>query len=201
MNHARTFAALGAAMLAAVALLAVPASAQPWPSKPIRLLVPHAPGGVTDVITRIVTQPLSEALGQPIIVENRPGASGLLGTEIAARAAPDGYTLLMYVDTNTIFPSTVKQLAHDPDASFVPITLLALGSHLVVAHPSVPASNLKELIAYAKQNPGQLSYASPGSGSPQHLAGETIKLETGIDMTHIPYKGGGRRSATSSADR
>lgn len=192
MKHPRAFAALAAGLLVAAVLIAAPALAQPWPSKPIRILVPHAPGGVTDVITRIVTQPLSEALGQPIIVENRPGASGLLGTEIAARAAPDGYTLLMYVDTNTIFPSTVKQLAHDPDASFVPITLLALGSHLIVAHPSVPASNLKELIVYAKQNPGQLSYASPGSGSPQHLAGETIKRDTGIDMTHIPYKGGGQ---------
>ncbi len=192
MKHPRAFTALRAGLLVAAVLIAAPVVAQPWPSKPIRILVPHAPGGVTDVITRIVSQPLSEALGQPIIVENRPGASGLLGTEVAARAAPDGYTLLMYVDTNTIFPSTVKQLAHDPDASFVPITLLARGSHLVVAHPSVPVSNLKELIVYAKQNPTQLSYATPGTGSPQHLAGETIKLESGIDMTHIPYKGGGQ---------
>ena len=192
MRPYRAVAALGAALLGAAMLAATPALAQPWPNKPIRVLVPHAPGGVTDVITRIVMQPLAESLGQPIIVENRPGASGLLGTEVAARAAPDGYTLLMYVDTNTIFPSTVKQLAHDPDASFVPITLLARGSHLVVAHPSVPVSNLKELIVYAKQNPGQLSYASPGTGSPQHLAGETIKREAGIDMTHIPYKGGGQ---------
>ena len=188
----RAIAAAYAGLLVAAVLAAAPAHAQPWPSKPIRLLVPHAPGGVTDAITRIVAQPLSEALGQPIVVENRPGASGLLGTEIAARAAPDGYTLLMYVDTNTIFPSTVKQLAHDPDASFVPITLIARGSHLVVAHPSVPVTNLKELLVYAKQNPGQLSYASPGTGSPQHLAGETIKRDAGIDMTHIPYKGGGQ---------
>jgi tripartite-type tricarboxylate transporter receptor subunit TctC len=192
MKHHRAFAVAWAGLLAAFMLVAAPSLAQPWPSKPIRVLVPHAPGGVTDVITRIVTQPLAEALGQPIIVENRPGASGLLGTEVAARAAPDGYTLLMYVDTNTIFPSTVKQLAHDPDSSFVPITLLARGSHLVVAHPSVPVSNLREFIVYAKQNPGQLSYASPGTGSPQHLAGETIKRDAGIDMTHIPYKGGGQ---------
>lgn len=179
-------------LLAIVVLVAAPATAQPWPNKPIRVLVPHAPGGVTDVITRIVAQPLGDALGQSIIVENRPGASGLLGTEVAARAAADGYTLLMYVDTNTIFPATVKQLVHDPDASFVPITLLARGSHVVVAHPSVPASNLQELIAYAKKHPTELSYASPGTGSPQHLAGETIKQQTGIDVTHIPYKGGGQ---------
>jgi tripartite-type tricarboxylate transporter receptor subunit TctC len=168
------------------------AAQEKWPARPVKILVPHAPGGVTDVITRIVAQPLGDALGQSVIVENRPGASGLVGTELAARAAPDGYTLLMYVDTNTIFPSTVKQLAHDPDASFAPITLLARGSHVVIAHPSLPVSNLQDLVRYAKANPGQLSYATPGTGSPQHLAGETIKMETGIDLAHIPYKGGGQ---------
>jgi len=185
-------AAIGRAAVLGIALWAGQAGAQAWPAKPVRIIVPHAPGGVTDVITRIVAQPLGEALGQSIIVENRPGASGLLGTEVAARAAPDGYTLLMYVDTNTIFPSTVRQLAHDPDASFTPITLIARGSHVVVAHPSLPVASLKEMIAYAKANPGQLSYASPGTGSPQHLAGETIKQATGIDVTHVPYKGGGQ---------
>lgn len=192
MKRNRAIAAAWAALLVAGTLAALPVFAQAWPSKPIRVVVPHSPGGVTDVITRLVMQPLSEALGQPIVVENRPGAAGLVGTEMVARAAPDGYTLLMYVDTNTIFPSTVKQLAHDPDASFAPITLVARGSHVIVAHPSVPAANLKELIAYAKQNPGQLSYASPGSGSPQHLAAEILKREAGIEMTHIPYKGGGQ---------
>ena len=185
-------AAIGRAAVLGIALWAGQAGAQAWPAKPVRIIVPHAPGGVTDVITRIVAQPLGEALGQSVIVENRPGAAGLLGTEVAARAAPDGYTLLMYVDTNTIFPSTVRQLAHDPDASFTPITLIARGSHVVVAHPSLPVASLKEMIAYAKANPGQLSYASPGTGSPQHLAGETIKQATGIDVTHVPYKGGGQ---------
>jgi tripartite-type tricarboxylate transporter receptor subunit TctC len=179
-------------MLVAVLSIAASSWAQTWPAKPIRIVVPHAPGGVTDVITRVVAQPLGEALGQPIVIENRPGASGLLGTEQVARAAPDGYTLVAYVDTNTIFPSTVKQLAHDPDASFVPISLVARGSHVIVAHPSLPVANLKELIAYAKAHPGELSYASPGTGSPQHLAGETIRREAGIEMTHIPYKGGGQ---------
>ncbi|HVE48671.1 MAG TPA: tripartite tricarboxylate transporter substrate binding protein [Casimicrobiaceae bacterium] len=193
MRQQAVMAFASGCLIAAAALnFSAPSHAQSWPTKPIRILVPHAPGGVTDVITRIVAQPLQDALGQPIIVENRPGASGLLGTEVAARAAPDGYTLLMYVDTNTIFPSTVKQLSHDPDTSFVPITLLARGSHVVVAHPSLPVSNLQELVRYAKANPGQLSYATPGAGSPQHLAGETIKQETGIDIAHIPYKGGGQ---------
>ena len=178
--------------LAAGALLSAGALAQAWPAKPIRIVVPHAPGGVTDVITRVVAQPLGDVLGQPIVIENRPGASGLLGTEVVARAPADGYTLVAFVDTNTIFPSTVKQLAHDPDASFAPISIVARGSHLIVAHPSLPVSNLKELIAYAKAHPGELSYASPGTGSPQHLAAETIKRETGIQMTHIPYKGGGQ---------
>lgn len=178
--------------LAAGVLLSASAFAQAWPSKPIRIVVPHAPGGVTDVITRVVAQPLGDVLGQPIVIENRPGASGLLGTEVVARAPADGYTLVAFVDTNTIFPSTVKQLAHDPDTSFAPISIVARGSHLIVAHPSLPVSNLKELIAYAKAHPGELSYASPGTGSPQHLAGETIKRETGIQMTHIPYKGGGQ---------
>jgi tripartite-type tricarboxylate transporter receptor subunit TctC len=192
MKHRVALAVASAAWVITGLVVPAPAAAQAWPSKPIRIVVPHSPGGVTDVITRLMTQPLADALGQPVVVENKPGASGLLGTELAARAAPDGYTLLMYVDTNTIFPSTVKQLAHDPDASFVPISLIARGSHVIVAHPSVPAGNLKELIQYAKAHPGELSYASPGTGSPQHLAGETIKREAGIQMTHIPYKGGGQ---------
>ena len=189
----RNVAAIARVMLIGAALIAGNTWAQAWPAKqPVKLLVPHAPGGVTDVITRIIAQPLGDALGQSVIVENRPGAAGLLCTEVAARATPDGYTLLMYVDTNTIFPSTVKQLAHDPDASFAPITLIARGSHVLIAHPSLPVTSLKELIAYAKANPGQLSYATPGTGSPQHLAGETIKQMAGIDITHIPYKGGGQ---------
>ncbi len=166
--------------------------AQTWPTKPVRIIVPHAPGGVTDVVTRLVAQPLSEALGQSVVVENRPGAAGLLGTELAAAAEPDGYTLLMFVDTNTIFPSTVKALRHDPAKSFAPITILGRGSHVMVAHPSLPVANMRELVQYAKQHPKELSYASPGSGSPQHLGTEIIKQSAGIDMVHIPYKGGGQ---------
>ena len=166
--------------------------AQSWPSKPIRLIVPHAPGGVTDVVARMVSQPLGEALGQSIVVENRPGASGLLGTEVVAKAAPDGYTLLMYVDANTIFSFTVKQLNHDPLGSFDPVTIMGRGSHVLVAHPSLGVTNLQELVAYVKARPRELSYASPGAGSPQHLGMEIIRNAYGMDLVHIPYKGGGQ---------
>ena len=189
MNPLRVLAA-AAALLCAVAPPA--ALAQSWPSKPVRIIVPHAPGGVTDVVTRTVAQPLSEALGQPVVVDNRPGAAGLLGTEVAATAAPDGYTLLMFVDTNTIFPSTVKALRHDPAKSFTPITILGRGAHVLVAHPSLPVDNLQDLVRYAKAHPRELSYASPGTGSPQHLGVEIIKSAAGLDMVHIPYKGGGQ---------
>ena len=189
MNPLRVLAAL-AALLCAVAPPA--ALAQSWPSKPVRIIVPHAPGGVTDVVTRTVAQPLSEALGQPVVVDNRPGAAGLLGTEVAATAAPDGYTLLMFVDTNTIFPSTVKSLRHDPAKSFAPITILGRGAHVLVAHPSLPVETLQDLVRYAKAHPRELSYASPGTGSPQHLGVEIIKSAAGLDMVHIPYKGGGQ---------
>ena len=168
------------------------AHAQSWPIKPVRLIVPHAPGGVTDVVARMVAQPLSEALGQAIVIDNRPGASGLLGTEVAAKMAPDGYSLLMYVDANTVFPSTVKQLNHDPLGSFDPVTIMGRGSHVLVAHPSLGVNNLTELAGYVKSRPRELSYASPGTGSPQHLGMEIIRNALGMDLVHIPYKGGGQ---------
>ena len=171
------------------------ALAQAWPGKPIRLIVSYAPGGVTDVVARLVTQPLSEALGQSIVVENKPGASGMIGTEIAAGSPPDGYTLLMYVDANTILPSIMKRVTYDPLKSFAPITVLGRGSHVIVAHPSLPVRSLAEVIAYAKAHPGELSYASPGLGSPQSLSVEMIKKASGIDIVHIPYKGGGQAIA------
>lgn len=187
----RVVAAVMVGLVAMVVALPPPAGAQTWPSRPIKLIVPHAPGGVTDVVARVVAQPLGEALGQTVLVENKPGASGLVGTESAASAPPDGYTFVMFVDVNTIFPSTVKQLNHDPLKSFTPITVLGRGSHVIVAHPSLGVRTLPELIAYAKKNPG-LSYASPGIGSPQSLSMEVIKNAAAIDLTHIPYKGGGQ---------
>ena len=175
-----------------VVLPPAPVQAQAYPNRPIKMIVPHAPGGVTDVVTRIMVQPLSEALGQSVVVENRPGAAGLVGTEVAAKAPADGYTLLQFVDTNTIFPSVQKQIGHDPAGSFAPITLLVRGSHVLIANPAVPANNLQELIAYAKSKPGEVAFASPGVGSPQHLAAEILQTSTGIKLIHVPFKGGGQ---------
>ncbi len=174
---------------------AVSAAAQGWPTRPIRIVVCYAPGGVTDVVARLVAQPLSEALGQSIVVENKPGANGMIGSEIVASAAPDGYTLLMYVDGNTVLPSIMKKMPFAPLKAFAPITVLGRGSHVIVAHPSLPVRSLSELIAYAKAHPGELSYASPGLASPQSLSLEAIKKASGIDIVHIPYKGGGQAIA------
>jgi tripartite-type tricarboxylate transporter receptor subunit TctC len=182
--------------LAGVSLIARgDARAETWPIKPIRLIVSYAPGGVTDVVARLLAQPLSEALGQSIVVENKPGAAGAIGAEIVAGAQPDGYSLLMYVDAYTILPSIMKHVPYDPLKSFVPITILGRGSHVIVAHPTLPARSLAEVIAYAKAHPGELSYASPGLGSPQSLSIEMIKKATGVNMVHIPYKGGGQAIA------
>ena len=182
----------GAALALAASSPWTALQAQDWPSRPIKLIVPHAPGGVTDVVARLVAQPLGEALKQQVLVENRPGATGLLGTELAAKAAPDGYTLLMYVDVNTMFPALVKKLQHDPVASFAPVTLLGRGSHALVAHPSLPVQTPAELIAYAKKHPRELSAALPGLGGPQWLAMEMLKDAAKIDVTAVPYKGGGQ---------
>jgi len=168
------------------------ALAQAWPAKPIRVVVCYSPGGVTDVVARLVAQPLSEALGQSIVVDNKPGANGMIGSQIVADAPPDGYTLLMYVDGNTVLPSIMKKMPFEPLKAFAPITVLGRGSHVIVAHPSLPVRTLGELIAYAKKHPGELSYASPGLASPQSLSLEAIKSASGIDIVHIPYKGGGQ---------
>lgn len=169
-----------------------PAFAQGWPVKPIRIIVSYAPGGVTDIIARMVAQPLGDALGQSVLVENRPGASGVIGTEIVARSAPDGYTLLMFVDGNSMLPMAVKGLQHDPVKSFAQITLLGRGSLVLVAHPSFAPNTLQELIQYAKSHPGELSFATPGRSGPQHLAFESIKTMGGFRAEHIAYKGGGQ---------
>ena len=189
----RALIRLAAAMMLVVASTA--AFAQAWPTRPIRVIVCYAPGGVTDVVARLVAQPLSEAFGQSIVVENKPGANGMIGSQIVADAAPDGYTLLMYVDGNTVLPSIMKKMPFEPLKAFAPITVLGRGSHVIVAHPSLPVRSLGELIAYAKKHPGELSYASPGLASPQSLSLEAIKKASGIDIVHIPYKGGGQAIA------
>lgn len=187
----RVLARLAIAMVLVFAGAAA-AVAQTWPTRPIRVIVCYAPGGVTDVVARLVARPLSEALGQSIVVENKPGANGMIGSEIVAGSAPDGYTLLMYVDGNTVLPSIMKKMPFAPLKAFAPITVLGRGSHVIVAHPTLPVRSLPELIAYAKAHPGDLSYASPGLASPQSLSLEAIKKASGIDIVHIPYKGGGQ---------
>jgi tripartite-type tricarboxylate transporter receptor subunit TctC len=175
-------------------LCATPAGAQDakdYPAKPIRFIVPYPPAGGTDIVARILTEPLAAVLGQPIIIDNRGGAAGNLGTDIAAKSAPDGYTILFTLSSHTINPKLYDKLPFDAERDFVPISLAALIPQILVAHPSVPANNVRELIALAKSQPGKLNYASVGTGSPGHIAGELFKLKTGVDIVHVPYKGGG----------
>ena len=166
-------------------------SAQSYPTKPITIVVPYAPGGVTDVLSRIFAQKLSEQMGKQVTVENKPGAGGNIGTDFVARAAPDGYTIVMMIDTNTIAPALYAKLNSDPIRDFAPITLVAVGSHIIVAHPSFPGSTVKELVDYVKQHPGE-PYASSGNGTAQHLGMELFKMMTGVNLQHVPYKGGGQ---------
>jgi tripartite-type tricarboxylate transporter receptor subunit TctC len=170
--------------------LATSAMAQSWPSKPIRILVGYAPGGVTDIVARAVAQPLGDVFGQSVLVENRPGAAGLIATEFVAKAPPDGYTLLMFVDGNSMMPAALKGLQHDPVKSFAQVTLLGRGSLVLVAHPSFAPSTLQEMVQYAKKNPAEVAFATPGKSGPQHLAFESIKSLAGFKAEHIPYKGG-----------
>ena len=184
----RQFALL---VMVAAAVLAVPAAAQDYPNRPIKFVVPYPPGGGTDVVARIVNEPLATELGEPIIIDNRGGAAGNLGTDIVAKAPADGYTVLFTLSSHTINPKLYEKLPFDVEHDFVPVSLVALIPQILVVNPSVPITSVKELIAYAKANPGKLNYASVGIGSPGHIAGELFKLKTGIDMVHVPYKGGG----------
>ncbi len=179
-------------LLCVAALLAAPlAAAQDYPSKPVRLIVPFPPGGPTDIVGRLVAQKLSESLGQQVVVENRPGAGGTVGSDSAAKSAADGYTLL-YGSTSTlaIAPSIYRNLPYDPRTAFVPVTRVSSGAILIAVNAQVPANTLKEFIALAKAKPGQLNYGSAGSGTPPHLAGELFKTVAGVDLVHVPYKGG-----------
>ena len=180
-------------LLAAAVLVLGPADAgaQPYPSRPIRFIVPYPPGGGTDVVARILAEPLTAELGQPVIIDNRGGAAGNVGTELAARAPADGYTVLFTLSSHTINPKLYDKLPFDVERDFTPISMVALIPQILVAHPSLPANSVKELIAVAKAAPGKLNYASVGTGSPGHIAGELFKLKTGVDIVHVPYKGGG----------
>jgi len=178
--------------VALAAVLAVPAAgwAQPYPSKPVRLIVPFAPGGGVDFIARLVGQKLGEALGQQIIVENRAGAGSAIGTEVAIRAAPDGYTLLEISPSYTINPS-LQPPKFDPLNDYTPIVLIGKGPFVVVAHPSLPARDAKQLIALARSRPGDVIYGSSGQGTIVHLSTALFLHMAGVTMTHVPYKGGG----------
>ena len=172
-------------------LLCVCANAQTFPAKPIRLIVTYPPGGGADLMARLVSPRMAEALGQPVVVENKPGASGQIGAAEVARAAPDGYTLMLDALNYAVNPSLYPNLPYDPAKAFTPIAVLALYPNMLVVTPSFPARDVKELIAIAKAKPGTVAFASSGNGSAQHLSGELFRQKAGIDMTHIPYKGGG----------
>ena len=177
---------------AATALVANSVSAQAYPSKPIRLIVPWPPGGGTDAAARIMAQALSDDLGEQIVVDNRPGATGRIGTELAARASADGYTLLMgTVAPNAVMPAASAKLPYDAIRDFAPISLVATSDYVLVVHPSLPVKSVKDLIALANSKPGQLNFASAGNGSVGHLAAELFKLLAKVGMVHVPYKGGG----------
>ena len=167
------------------------AGAQTYPSKPIRMIVPFAPGGGTDILARIIGQQLADAWGQAVNVENRAGASGNVGTELVARSVPDGHTLVMAINTHAVNASLYSKLPFDPVKDFAPVILTATTANILVVHPSVPANSVQALIALAKAQPGRLNYASGGSGTTSHLAAELFKTMAGVDMVHVPYKGGG----------
>jgi tripartite-type tricarboxylate transporter receptor subunit TctC len=182
--------------IAALACAALSASmiqsslAQTYPAKPIRIIIAQAPGSATDVVSRIIANKLQEGLGQPIIIDARPGAGGTLGTDIAAKAPPDGYTLFMANNsTHGANPALYAKLPYDAVRDFSPIIFAAATPYVLSVHPSLPATNVKQLIALAKSKPAQLNYASAGNGSTHHLSGELLKTMAGIDMVHVPYKG------------
>ncbi len=167
-------------------------AADNYPLRPIRMIVAYPPGGGTDQVGRVMAEQLSQTLGQQVVVDNRGGATGNIGTELAARALPDGHTLLMgNVAPNAVNVSLFKKLSFDPVKDFSPVSLVAITPNILVAHPSVPAKTTKELVALAKAKPGALNFPSAGVGSSSHLAGELLKSLAGIDMVHVPFKGGG----------
>jgi tripartite-type tricarboxylate transporter receptor subunit TctC len=180
-----------AAVLLAVAVCG-PASAQQYPAKPIRMIIGFPPGGGTDIIGRIVAQRMSEGLKQQILPDNRGGASGQIGAELAAKAPPDGYTVMMaHIAAMAILPSLYPRLPYDPVKDFTTVSLVATSPNVVIVHPSLPVKNIKDLIALARSRPGQIHYESSGIGTVQHLAGELFKLQAKVDLVHVPYKGGG----------
>src|SRR5205823_3429956 len=185
---------LGAALGAV--LFGLCAHAQDYPSRPVRIVVPFAPGGPNDIIVRLVAQKLTETWGQPFVVENRPGAGGNIGTDFVAKAAPDGYTLLSVGPGSLIINPLIGKVPYDTARDFAPVTLMARAPNALVAHPSLPAGSVKELIELARSQPGRINYGSGGNGSTPHLAGALFAAMAGIALTHVPYKG----TAPATAD-
>jgi len=178
--------------LLAAPLLAPPAAAQAWPARPIRMIVPVAPGGGADITSRLVAQKLSERFGQQVVVDNRSGAGGIIGLEMLARSTPDGYTISQAgVGPLAVNPSLHAKLPYDPLKDFAPILRAVSALNVLVVHPSVPVHSVKDLVAFAGANPGKLNYGSSGPGRADHLAGELFSMMTGVRMQHVPYKGGG----------
>lgn len=182
--------------LVGVAHAATPAAqdrpaSRDYPTKPVRIVVPQSPGASTDITARLVAQGLSEALRQPVIVDNRPGSSGIAGTELVARAAPDGYTLMVVASSFSINPALGRKLPYDSIRDFTTVTQLSKFPNMLAAHPSAPVKTLQDVIALAKAKPGQLSYASAGLATGTHMTAELLKYMTGIELLHVPYKGGG----------
>ena len=175
------------------AMLTAPAAAQPYPNKPVRVIVTFPPGGTPDIYGRILAQELTTLWKQPVVVENKTGASGTIGTDFVAKAAPDGYTLLFAADASiTIAPNLVRNIPYNPVKDLTPIANAVAGPFVLLAHPSFPANDMKEFIALAKAQPGKISYASSGPGGQQHLSMETVRHMAGIEVAHIPYKGFGQ---------
>src|SRR4051812_41028979 len=180
----------GAAIVACTSV----AHAQPqstYPVKPIRIIVPQSPGASTDLTARLIGQKLSAALNQPVIIDNRPGAGSIIGTDLVAKAAPDGYTLLVVASSITLNPTLHKNLPFDPIRDLAPITQISAFPNMLVVHPAVPVKTVKDLITLAKAKPGSINYGSSGTGTGTHLSAELFKYMTGVEMVHVPYKGGG----------
>jgi tripartite-type tricarboxylate transporter receptor subunit TctC len=179
-----------ACLLALAAAFSGSALAQAWPSRPLKLIVPYPPGGSADILARAIGQKLADGLGQSVIVDNRPGAGTAIGAEATAKATPDGYTIMLgTVSSHAINPALTPGLKYDPVKDFAPVSMVALIPFVLLVHPSLPARNVRELIALAKAKPGSLNFSSAGSGTSNHLAGELFKSMTGTFMVHIPYKG------------
>jgi tripartite-type tricarboxylate transporter receptor subunit TctC len=179
----------GLAALAIALALGGTALAQGWPNKPIRMVVPYTPGGYTDLMARLVGQKISDALGQPVIFENRPGANAIIGTDVVAKAAPDGYTFGTVIAAHAVNATLNPKLPYDTMKDFTYVSLMSVAPIIMIAHPALPANNMMELIALAKSKPGELNFASSGVGAAAHLTMEMFKSRTGIDMVHVPYKG------------